>query len=483
MLADKLLSIPWWSWCFVAPVLLVFTCTPVAGAREASPWAACTRVGLLWSTLFVVLVVSPILLDLGNTFAALCSLELGLLCCCALPGACLFDRSPAAGMYDDPDDEDDEARLPPGPGYVTPLRQSDLIRRGLPWGLLLSFTLWKPRARALTATGATGAVVLVLAVLLFAIRLSSGPWVLLVMHSSPALWAVCAALVSVSLAVAQFALALLGIRRTRLLRPALAPPFARPVAFASLLAAPLLVVAVAVACSTVGIWLGSLQGAAALGLAADALSGGTEATSAVMRSLGVVRAIATLSWVLQVVCLLSALRHPSDERLRLARRCLEPLGAREECLRLTWTISLLRPLWKTLAPPFTLGEALEAAAGARGETRNRAVGACAMILFDEAAGALCGEDPRTLDSFAADRPDTVAALAQVLGIDEEQARELTTAEIVHKTSPLAWIEVCAVLRSKSTTPHELKDKLADVSRALRFSIGKHLRVPSGDVWE
>ena len=87
-----------------------------------------------------------------------------------------------------------------------------------------------------------------------------------------------------------------------------------------------------------------------------------EATSAVMRSLGVVRAIATLSWVLQVVCLLSALRHPSDERLRLARRCLEPLGAREECLRLTWTISLLRPLWKTLAPPFTLGEALEAAA-------------------------------------------------------------------------------------------------------------------------
>ena len=84
MLADKLLSIPWWSWCFVAPVLLVLTCTPVAGAREASPWAACTRVGLLWSTLFVVLVVSPILLDLGNTFAALCSLELGLLCCCAL---------------------------------------------------------------------------------------------------------------------------------------------------------------------------------------------------------------------------------------------------------------------------------------------------------------------------------------------------------------------------------------------------------------
>lgn len=475
---------PWWAWCFVAPVLLVLTCTPVARVREASPWAACTFVGLLWSTLFVVLVLSPLLLVFDYTFAALCSLELGLLCCCALPGACLFERSPSAGMYDDPDDDEgDKVRPPPGPGYVRPLRQSDLIRRGFPWGLLLSFTLWKPRARALTATGATGAVVLVLAVLLLVIRLSSGPWVLLVMRSSLSFWAACASLVGIALAVAQVALALLGVRRMRLLRPALAPPFVRPVAFASLLAAPLLAVALALACSTVAAWLDSLQGAAALRLAADALSGGTEATSAAMRALGVVRAVAVLSWLLQVFCVLTVLRRPSDERVRLARRCLQPLENTQRCYWLLWMVGLLRPLWETLAPPVPLGEALEVAGASRGEARSRARGACAMILFDEAAGALCGEGPRTLETFAADRPDTVAALALVLDMGEEQARELTSAEIVRQTSPVAWLEVCTILRSKGTTPRELEEKLADVRRALLCSLGKRLRVAADDVWE
>ena len=48
---------------------------------------------------------------------------------------------------------------------------------------------------------------------------------------------------------------------------------------------------------------------------------------------------------------------------------------------------------------------------------------------------------------------------------------------------LAWLEVCAVLRSRGTAPQELEEKLADVRRALLCSLGKRLRVAADDVWE